>query len=130
MSEIQFAIVGCGRIAQRHAEHISKMARLAAVCDIKRQRADELAAKHNCKAYSSIEEMLKQEPAIDVIAVCSPNGLHAEHTLKGLRAGKHVLCEKPMALRAASDDRVRRALSQAVDRTAIVEKIRKTDKAQ
>jgi len=45
--------------------------------------------------------MLKQEPAIDVIAVCSPNGLHAEHTLKGLRAGKHVLCEKPMALRAA-----------------------------
>ncbi len=101
MSEIQFAIVGCGRIAQRHAEHISKMARLAAVCDIKRQRADELAAKHNCKAYSSIEEMLKQEPAIDVIAVCSPNGLHAEHTLKGLRAGKHVLCEKPMALRAA-----------------------------
>jgi predicted dehydrogenase len=101
VSEIQFAIVGCGRIAQRHAEHISKMARLAAVCDIKRQRADELAAKHNCKAYSSIEEMLKQEPAIDVIAVCSPNGLHAEHTLKGLRAGKHVLCEKPMALRAA-----------------------------
>jgi UDP-N-acetyl-2-amino-2-deoxyglucuronate dehydrogenase len=77
------------------------MARLAAVCDIKRQRADELAAKHNCKAYSSIEEMLKHEPAVDVIAVCSPNGLHAEHTRKGLRAGKHVLCEKPMALRAA-----------------------------
>ena len=101
MKEIQFAIVGCGRIAQRHAEHISKMARLAAVCDIKRQRADELAAKHNCKAYSSIEEMLTHESSIDVISVCSPNGLHAEHTIKGLRAGKHVLCEKPMALRVA-----------------------------
>ena len=101
MKEIQFAIVGCGRIAQRHAEHISKMARLAAVCDIKRQRADELAAKYNCKAYSSIEEMLTHESSIDVISVCSPNGLHAEHTIKGLRAGKHVLCEKPMALRVA-----------------------------
>jgi UDP-N-acetyl-2-amino-2-deoxyglucuronate dehydrogenase len=101
VSEIQFAIVGCGRIAQRHAEHISKMARLAAVCDIKRQRADELAAKHNCKPYSSIEEMLAHELSVDVIAICSPNGLHAEHTIKGLRAGKHVLCEKPMALRAS-----------------------------
>jgi UDP-N-acetyl-2-amino-2-deoxyglucuronate dehydrogenase len=101
VSEIKFAIVGCGRIAQRHAEHISKMARLVAVCDTKRQRADELAAKYNCKAYGSIEEMLAQEPSVDVISICSPNGLHAEHTIKGLRAGKHVVCEKPMALRAA-----------------------------
>jgi UDP-N-acetyl-2-amino-2-deoxyglucuronate dehydrogenase len=101
VSDIQFAIVGCGRIAQRHAEHISAMAHLTAVCDVKRQRADELAAKHNCKAYGSIEELLAAEKSIDVISVCSPNGLHAEHTMKGLRAGKHVLCEKPMALRAA-----------------------------
>ena len=101
MSDIQFAIVGCGRIAQRHAEHISKMAHLAAVCDIKKPRADELAAKYKCRAYGSIDEMLAGEPGVHVVSVCTPNGLHPEHTIKALRSGKHALCEKPMALRTA-----------------------------
>lgn len=101
MNGIEFAIVGCGRIAQRHAEHISKMAHLAAVCDVKRQRADDLAAKYGCRAYSSIDELLANEPTVNVVSVCTPNGLHAEHTIKALRARKHVLCEKPMALRVA-----------------------------
>lgn len=101
MSKIQFAIVGCGRIAQRHAEHISTLASLAAVCDIKRQRADELAAKYNCRAYGSIDELLAHERSVNVVSICTPNGLHAEHTIKALRAGKHALCEKPMALRVA-----------------------------
>lgn len=85
MSKIQFAIVGCGRIAQRHAEHISTMAQLVAVCDIKRQRADELTAKHKCRAYGTIDELLANEPAVNVVSVCTPNGLHAEHTIKAFR---------------------------------------------
>jgi predicted dehydrogenase len=98
LNRIRFAIIGCGRIAQRHAEHISKMAHLAAVCDIKRQRADDLAAKHHCTPYNGIDDLLAKESSVDVVSVCTPNGLHAEHTIKALRAGKHVLCEKPMAL--------------------------------
>jgi UDP-N-acetyl-2-amino-2-deoxyglucuronate dehydrogenase len=101
LSTIQFAIIGCGRIAQRHAEHIHNLAHLAAVCDIKRQRADELAAKYNCRSYAAIDDLLAKEPKIDVVSICTPNWLHAEHTIKGLKAGKHVLCEKPMALRVA-----------------------------
>lgn len=101
MDKIRFALVGCGRIAQRHAEHINNNGTLSAVCDVVREKADALAGKYNAKAYYSIEELLQQEKGIDVIAVCSPNGLHAEHSIKALTAGFHVLCEKPMAISVA-----------------------------
>jgi UDP-N-acetyl-2-amino-2-deoxyglucuronate dehydrogenase len=98
MSELSFGIIGCGRIAQRHAEHIQKTGKLIAVCDIEEKKAKELAAKHGATAYTQVTEMLKAHPGIDVIAVCSPNGLHAAHSIQALKAGHHVLCEKPMAL--------------------------------
>ena len=97
-SSINFAIVGCGRIAQRHAEHISKRGKLVAVCDIVQEKAVQLAADYGTKAYTNFADMLANEKDIDVIAVCSPNGLHAQHSIDGLKAGFHVLCEKPMGL--------------------------------
>lgn len=99
-SRISIGIVGCGRIAQRHAEHIGNKAKLVAVCDIVKEKADALAAKYGAKAYYDFEEMLQSEKEMEVIAICSPNGLHAEQAIKGLKAGFHVLCEKPMALTA------------------------------
>jgi predicted dehydrogenase len=99
MSEqIQFGIVGCGRIAQRHAEHIHSKGKLVAVCDVLKDRADALAKKYQAAAYCKISDMLANEKDIEVIAICSPNGLHAEHSILALNAGFHVLCEKPMAL--------------------------------
>ena len=95
---IKFAIVGCGRIAQRHAEHISKRGQLVAVCDVVEDKAQQLATMYGAKAYTSYTEMLANESSVDVIAVCSPNGLHAQHAIDGLKAGFHVLCEKPMGL--------------------------------
>lgn len=97
-NKIKFGIVGCGRIAARHAGHIARQGELIAVCDIKKEKAEELARTHGCLAYSSIEELLGAHPEIEVISVCSPNGLHATHTIQALRAGFHVLCEKPMAI--------------------------------
>lgn len=99
MNPINFAIVGCGRIAQRHAEYISQLAHLVAVCDVQQDRANELAKKYACASYSSIDELLDREHSVHVVSICTPNGLHAEHTIKALQAGKHVLCEKPMAIR-------------------------------
>jgi UDP-N-acetyl-2-amino-2-deoxyglucuronate dehydrogenase len=93
-----FAIVGCGRIAQRHAEHIQRLGKLIAVCDIDPEKAKSLADKYGAAAFTNLDELLKKTGDIDVVSVCSPNGLHAEHTIKALRAGIHVLCEKPMAL--------------------------------
>lgn len=96
---INFAIVGCGRIAQRHAEHIDNtdQCKLVACCDIVSDKAESLANKYNAKSYLKIEDLLNNDD-VDIISVCSPNGLHATHSILGLKAGKHVLCEKPMAL--------------------------------
>ena len=94
----KFAIIGCGRIAHRHAENILRVGKLVAVCDIEKNKADEFAALYNGKAWYSIDDLLKQEKDIDVICVCTPNGLHAEHSIKSLQGGKHVLCEKPMCI--------------------------------
>ena len=97
-NKINFAIIGCGRIAQRHAEHILNNGNLVAVCDNVKSKADEFASKFSTKAYLSIEDLLDQEKDIDVVSICSPNGLHAEHSIKALNAGFHVLCEKPLAI--------------------------------
>ncbi len=98
---VRFAIVGCGRIAQRHAEHISNKAVLTAVCDVDREKADSMAARYNAKAFYSLETLLAAGLKIDVVSICSPNGLHAEQSIRSLQAGFHVLCEKPMAIKTS-----------------------------
>ena len=95
---LQFAIVGCGRIAHRHAAQIHNIGKLQAVCDVLKEKADELAEKYQCNSYASLDELLASEKNIDVLAVCSPNGLHATHSIAALNKGIHVLCEKPMAI--------------------------------
>lgn len=96
-STVRFAIVGCGRIAQRHAEHINNQGTLIAVCDVVKQRADDMAAKYGAHAYYDIKDLLANEKNIDVVSICSPNGLHSTHSIQALKAGFNVLCEKPMA---------------------------------
>ncbi|HEY1030680.1 MAG TPA: Gfo/Idh/MocA family oxidoreductase [Flavipsychrobacter sp.] len=96
-STVRFAIVGCGRIAQRHAEHINNQGTLIAVCDVVKQRADDMAAKYGAHAYYDIKDLLANEKDIDVVSICSPNGLHSTHSIQALKAGFNVLCEKPMA---------------------------------
>jgi predicted dehydrogenase len=113
MDKVKFGIVGCGRIAQRHAEHIHNKGELVAVCDVVKEKADEMAKKYGVKAYYSPEEMFAAEKHIDVMSICSPNGLHAEHSIKALTAGFHALCEKPMALTVADCGRMIQAAERA-----------------
>jgi len=121
MNMITFAIVGCGRIAQRHAEHIANVGRLGAVCDILPSRAEDLARKYDCPAYARIEDLLNAASGIDVVSVCTPNGLHADHSIRALRNGRHVVCEKPMALTVADCQEMIRAAHEA-DRTLFIVK--------
>lgn len=95
---IRFGIIGCGRIAQRHAEHIKSRGKLVAACDVDKDKADKMAADTGAKAYYSVEDLIKSGEQLDVVSICSPNGLHATHAISALNAGYHVLCEKPMGL--------------------------------
>lgn len=124
MSTVNFAIVGCGRIAQRHAEHIANVGKLVAVCDVVRERADDLAKKYSCAAFYRIEDLLKTQDNVDVGSVCTPNALHAPHSILVLEAGKHVVCEKPMALTSADCRDMIRAAHAAQKKLFIVKQNR------
>ena len=98
---LNFAIIGCGAIGSRHARQAAAFGFLKAVCDVVEEKAAGLGGQHNARHYARIEDLLQTEKELDVVAVCTPNGLHALHTIQSLEAGCHVLCEKPMALTAA-----------------------------
>lgn len=99
MSKLKVAVIGCGSIAKyRHLPeyHINNQVEIVAVCDVVEERAEEKAAQYGAKAFTDYNEVLKLEE-VDAISVCLPNYLHAPVTIAALNAGKHVLCEKPMA---------------------------------
>jgi len=122
--KLNFGLIGCGRIAQRHAEHIKKNGNFIAACDIDFEKAKSLASEYSAMPYKFFEEMLAAHPEIDVVAVCSPNGLHAEHSIKSLKAGFHVLCEKPMALNVHDCGEMINAAERANKRLFIVKQNR------
>lgn len=93
-------VIGCGRIAQtRHLPEYrdNSDVKIIAVYDFNSQRAMEIAEEYDAKAYLSYEELLS-DPNIDAVSVCVRNSDHAAITIAALKAGKHVLCEKPMAV--------------------------------
>lgn len=107
MSGIKFAVIGQGHIGKRHAEMVRRNpdCELVAVCDVLSKEKLGLGDLKE-KFYSSIEELLKNEPSVEVVNICTPNGLHAEHALKALDSNKHVVVEKPMALTKADCEKV------------------------
>lgn len=96
---IQFAIVGCGAIAEVHAGAIHGIAGavLAGVYDAHREGAQKFAARHQCKVFDTLEELL-QSPVVEVVNICTPSGTHAQIALAAAYAGKHVVVEKPLAI--------------------------------
>ena len=104
---IKFAVVGCGHVGKRHAEMIlnNPGAELIALCDIKPQ-AELSIEKYQVPLLNSLEELLQADLEIDVIAIATPNGLHAEQAMEALRAQKHVVIEKPLALTKADAEKV------------------------
>lgn len=97
--QVRYGIIGCGAIGQRR--HIPEAAAnpasvVAALCDPVGERVEALANEHGAEAYTDHKQMLKKAD-IDAVVVGGPNFLHARQSIDALRAGKHVLCEKPMA---------------------------------
>ena len=122
---LKFGIVGCGRIAERHASHINKFGDLVAAYDIRQAPLKSFSEKYGVKTYDSLVNLLKQErDNVDVISICSPNALHAEQTIDALKAGFHVLCEKPMALSSRECGEMINAAEKANRRLLIVKQNR------
>lgn len=102
-NKLQVAVIGCGGIAnQKHFPALTSQAdkcEIVAFCDIQAERAEKAAEKYGAegaKVYTDHKELLK-DPEIDVVHVCTPNVAHCPITVDAFEAGKHVLCEKPMA---------------------------------
>lgn len=97
---VNVGIIGCGKIAQvRHLPEYADnpSARIIGVYDINRARAEEIGEKYHTRVYESYEEMLENSE-IDAVSICTANFSHCEIAVRAMEAGKHVLCEKPMAV--------------------------------
>jgi UDP-N-acetyl-2-amino-2-deoxyglucuronate dehydrogenase len=97
MKTWNFGIIGSGLIADFHAKAITELtnAKLVACCDKVHDKAEKLAAKYKAKAYDSYEDLLKDND-INIVTIATPSGLHMEPTVAAAKAGKHVICEKPL----------------------------------
>lgn len=108
--EVSFALVGCGRIAERHSQLLAsgaiKHAKLVAVCDIDEERARFLGTKYNVPYFTSYDVMCETVESIQAISILTPSGLHAQHCIALAKKGKHIIVEKPMALTLDDADRM------------------------
>ena len=104
---VKFAVVGCGHIGKRHAEMVRRHpeAELVALCDVRSQQETGTEG-YEVPYFNDLEQMLSEVRGIDVVNVCTPNGLHAPQSLAALEHRKHVVCEKPMALTKADCEKI------------------------
>lgn len=100
MKKIKVGIIGCGIIAKHHLEAYQKSgrAKVVALADVVPEQVETLAKEYGInKTYTDYRSMLKDD-SFEAVSVCIPNFLHCDATVRALGSGKHVLCEKPMAL--------------------------------
>jgi len=105
------ALIGCGRIAGKHLESIAQLTddlKLVAVCDIIAERAKSAGEKYGADWYTDYDKMLVRGD-IDILAVCTPSGLHPQHGIKAAQKGISVISEKPMAITLEAADELIKA---------------------
>lgn len=97
---VKFGVLGCGHIGKRHAAMITRNPNtiLLGMADIRPADQLHLEDYNDVPVFSNIEELLSAVPDIDIVSIATPNGLHAQHAIKCLEAGKHIVVEKPLAL--------------------------------
>ena len=114
MEAIRFALVGCSKIAHKHARGLRNVpgAALAAVCDLNQERAEAMGREYAVPWYTDYHQMMDKVP-IEVVSVLTPSGDHATRILDLVKYGKHLVVEKPMVLRLDDADTVIRACDEA-----------------
>lgn len=121
VDNVRFAVAGCGFIGRLHARVINSIegAGVTAVMDTDAGAAGELARQYGCRWYDNAEDMLR-DPNVDAVAICLPSGLHAELTVRAARAGKHVICEKPMDVSAEQAEKMTAACRENQVRFSVI----------
>lgn len=101
-ADLRFGLIGCGRIAKRHSDLLGrgmiKGARLSAVCDVNRERAEAIGSSFDVPYFTDLHAMMKSVD-LDAVSVLTPSGSHARNVLSLAPYGKHIVVEKPMALK-------------------------------
>jgi len=115
---VSFALVGCGRIAKKHAELLGGNqlagARLVAVCDVKEERARYYGEQYGVPWFTDMHDMMSQAgSSIDAVSILTESGNHARHAIALAPYGKHIVVEKPMALTLDDADDMIRACDAA-----------------
>jgi UDP-N-acetyl-2-amino-2-deoxyglucuronate dehydrogenase len=125
--KIKVALVGCGRIAQKHFDAIKAHKNdleLVAVCETTRTRLDEIQQQHHVQGFQNYNDLLIESDA-DMVILCTPSGLHPEQTISAARAGKHIMTEKPMATRWKDALAMVKACDEARKRLFVVKQNRR-----
>jgi len=120
--KLRFGIVGCGSVGPTHAGALLRIeeARIVAVADLISERAREMAAKFGIsRVYNSDAELIADRE-IDVVCICTPSGRHAEHAIRAMRAGKHVVVEKPMEIGLEACDAMVQAQRQTGRKLTVI----------
>lgn len=121
VEKLRFGIIGCGVIGPFHAQAITSLpdAELVAVADNEPGKAQKLADKYHVKPYIDFQEMFASEK-LDVINICTPSGMHGEHACAAMRAGYHVIVEKPMEITRQRLDEMLRVQQEAGRKLAVI----------
>ena len=130
--KIKLAVVGCGRISKNHFGAIEKHSNdieLVAVCDDNLPVLEETAKKHQVRCYGSYDRLLRDSDC-DMVALCTPSGLHASMAIQAARHGKHVMTEKPMATRWKDGVEMVRACDNANVRLFVIKQNRRNTTLQ
>jgi len=130
--KIRMAVVGCGRISNSHFEAIKQHAsniELVSICDIDNSVLSKFINEPNINRYVHLEEMLKKEK-LDLVAICTPSGIHAEQTELCAKYGINVMTEKPMATRWSDGVKMVKACDKADVRLFVVKQNRKNSTLQ
>lgn len=112
--DLNLGIIGAGRIADIHARSIQAVetARIAGVVDVDSKRVERFASIYHTRSYASVDALLEDQ-SIDAVIICSPTFAHAEQAIHAAEAGKHILCEKPLAMTLEEADRIIAATDRA-----------------
>jgi UDP-N-acetyl-2-amino-2-deoxyglucuronate dehydrogenase len=114
-----FGIIGAGVVSAYHANALEAVPEAKIVAVAANQGADVFAAKHNCEVVPDWREMIKR-PDIQFVNICTPSWLHAEQAIAALRAGKHVIVEKPMAINLKGASEMNRAARENGVKLAVI----------